>query len=88
MFRFGKIFKSRKRASKGLVMPIVCAVLFSCAIGVGVWLTSVPVAESAVVSGGIQCYANSAYLAAAAPVGESIDFDAAWFITLFEKFTD
>ena len=60
-------------------MPIVCAVLFSCAIGVGVLLTSVPVAESAVVSGGIQCYANSAYLAAAAPVGESIDFDAAWF---------
>ncbi|MBQ2758068.1 MAG: S-layer homology domain-containing protein [Clostridia bacterium] len=68
-----------KKSRRKWLLPSVCAVLVLCAIGVGVWVTASPVAESIVISGGIQQYASSAYLAASAPVGQSIGFDAAWF---------
>lgn len=74
-----KAAKREKRAGKKLFLPIVCAVLASCAIGVGVWLTTDPVADSIVVSAGIQHLANEAYLAASAPVGQQIVFSADWF---------
>ena len=74
-----KIRKRVKLPPKKLLLPIVCALLLTCAIGVGVFLTSDPVADSIVVSGGLQQYANGAYLAASAPVGQSITFDAVWF---------
>ena len=79
MSQSNKISKRLKKPHKKWLLPIVCAVLLSCAIGVCVWLTADPVADSIVVSGGIQQYASSAYLAASAPVGQSIGFDAAWF---------
>ena len=70
-----------KRPSKKVLTLALCGVL-AAGVTVGTALTfGEKEAESLTVSAGLQQLADSAYLACAAPVGESITFTPSWFDT-------
>ena len=70
-----------KRPSKKILTLALCGVL-AAGVTVGTALAfGEKEAESLTVSAGLQQLADSAYLACAAPVGESITFTPSWFDT-------
>lgn len=74
-----KIMKKMKKNKRRLMTAALCGI---AAVGIAVgafFLFGEKEAHSATVSAGLQQFADDAYLACSAPVGESISFTPEWF---------
>ncbi len=68
-----------KKIKKKALLLSLCAVIAAGITGIAFWLLGTNVSQSPMISTGLQQLADDAYLAASAPVGQSISFTPEWF---------
>lgn len=68
-----------KKIKKKTLLLSLCAAVAAGITGIAFWLFGTNVPQSPTISAGLQQLADDSYLAACAPVGQSISFTPEWF---------